>query len=254
MTIGKRKHLKVPLKEMLKNSELGYMMGVIFGDAYLNRRTIVLICVDKDFALKFKKSIESVFKLKANFQVRKNNSYKQGFYYKIIFYSIKAVLILKQLKVYFLNYKIQKEMARKFIRGFVDSEGNVGLREIRISNTNFGLLKYVQKLLKKFSIFSKIREANKPQKLRYKQPYGLFISKYQNIKLFYKEIGFGILRKENKLKSMLSQYHTTPKDKYNKIIKMRKKGLIYKKIREEVNIPESTIYSWCNKIRKPILE
>ncbi len=252
MTIGKRKHLKVPLKEMLKNSELGYVMGVIFGDAYLGKNVVNLISVDKDFALRFKKSIESVFKLKANFYLRKDEKYKQGFYYQILLFSINAISILKTLKISFLNYKMNKEMARKFIQGFVDSEGNVGRREIRISNCNLLIHKRIQKLFKKFKINSKIRKTKPTSKN--KNHYLSVISKYKNIKLFYKEISFSILRKEEKLKSMLSQYHTTPKDKYNKILKMREGGLFYKQICKKFNIPYSTIYSWCNKIRKPILE
>jgi len=144
---------------------LSYVLGVCFGDGtvykmwcrHLNRHRyeVALHVRNKIFAESFKAALE-----KQGFKVRlyTYNGWWHVFANSKIFYRYFSTLTLNDLR----SILKSDELAKAFIRGFYESEGSYCLcyhkrwnyfNEILvISNTNLGLLKLIQELLRRWGI------------------------------------------------------------------------------------------------------
>jgi len=210
-------HNKYVLPNSTKNisPELGYIIGVILGDGWINIKKggLGLNVKDKDFADFFfenlkkwskktpKKSIVRGYVKKfPNGKVSRIS--KQ---YKVVLWSVDAVNFITNLlkpikfnrKTKYTNlkwiYKTPKKFKKMVLRGLFDSEGMVGIYKtsnyLSFKNSDYEIHDLFIKLCSDFGIKAK----------RWKDD--TRISSKQHILRFYKKIGITIKRKRDKLKS-----------------------------------------------------
>jgi intein-encoded DNA endonuclease-like protein len=132
--------------------ELAYVIGVVLGDGSLNRqgynRRIRLQSVDLDFVLEFDRRLSEVLGTRRHtpwFDTKRREIHIEA----------SSVLLhgflnqpWRRLKPWIYHCKACVSM---FLRGFFDSEECVEVSgRISCSNTDLGLLKYIQQLLRRF--------------------------------------------------------------------------------------------------------
>jgi len=220
LSINLPKHHQINKNAGVLNGDLAYIMGVIEGDGHCRKRKteertsgeIILKVKDLDFAKEFESRLRNWSGIQPKFWER------NGFFH-VGLYSIDAVDIIQNIdlkKVVNLNKRIKAN----FLRGMYDSEGGVlGVnlnkrkfvcRWIHFSNNNEKIIATVSKLLKDFGINHKIRSrihsGFKSKKLQYE----ILIFGQENLKRFYKNIGFSIKRKINKLLKVINSYGKHP--------------------------------------------
>jgi intein-encoded DNA endonuclease-like protein len=240
------------------SSDLGYILGAVVGDGFINDSSIGMNIKDKDFALSFKEAFEREFKKEG----------KLHFYnglWRIIFHSVELVKSFRNFDTINLVNKGNKEVKGAFLRGFFDSEGSVYLRIIRgkgissrrieISNKNYELLSFCKNLLEGLEI--KTREIEKRiRKERMLKNRILPVSEYfrftlkedkNNFLRFRNLVGFSINRKQEKLEAIINSY-LTYRSKWgnlkNEVLEFRKNNR-YTEVRKKFNfLPKSTINRW----------
>lgn len=196
------------------NKNFGYIIGVLKGDGFLDKNSIILNVKDKDFALVFKNKLENEFKKKCRLN-RYNGLWRVSLHSR--FHS-------KLLKIY--NYKrIAKEnnsVKRMFLLGFFDSEGSayfrkstgVTDRKVELVNTDIKLLRFCKDLLEELGI--KTRKIDKrirhERKLKGRTlPITVFYrftltESKENFIKFRDLVGFSIKRKNKVLNEIISTY------------------------------------------------
>jgi intein-encoded DNA endonuclease-like protein len=221
---------RIPSLELLEPSEdLAYVIGMRLGDgsAWEKRRVykgyreagtiegiIELKAKDKEFV------DESAIRVARVLGCRPPKVYfdaSTGRYHfmiesRTLYELLKKPINIKKLRRYIEH--CPKCMAA-FLRGFFDSEGSVrddGV--ITVGNSNYRLLKYVQKLLRKFGIAAKgpelvhrqgsIMSIEGRKQRRRRNVYRIYIRPRDAIK-FYRWIGFTIRRKQKRLEEYLKR-------------------------------------------------
>jgi intein-encoded DNA endonuclease-like protein len=209
--------------ELKPSPELAYVIGVVLGDAFTSAKryirkgimyTIALKAKDKEFVEEFARCIAIVLNRPPN-KIRYERSTGQYIVEaksKPLYELLRKSANLKKLRKYIEHCK--KCMAA-FLRGFFDSEGSVSkYGYITLCNSNYGLLKYVQRLLKRFGIEStgpwprkvKGKPMHDPrtgkQYPRNTDCYEIYIRASSNAD-FYRCIGFTIQRKRKRLEEYL---------------------------------------------------
>ena len=232
--------------------EFAYILGVVHGDGFINVRpsggTIGLKVKDQDFAIKFKKDLESWSELTV-----KSKS-QDGFYY-VNLYSTKFSKIVRDFNVKnILNFN--DNLKYHYLRGLFDSDGGIvgnnlnyrrkAKRWIHFSNNNKEIIGLVSNLLKEFGlkhfIKSRIHSGFGSKKIQYE----VKIYKFKDIFYFYKNINFCIARKQKRLKEVIESYNYYPKSLFNKAKELHKnKG--YRKVAKELDIPKGVVYGWLFK-------
>lgn len=177
------------------SAKLSYILGAILGDGCVREREIIFAVADKEFC-------QTVFShILAIQETGKNPSIKRhrvGFALCINSKSL-ATFIRKWENV----QKVATAFPSAFIKGFVDAEGNISEKRIRIFNTNRNLLLFVKTLLARVGICSRL----KLWKRNYGQPlYFLTISRKENLVRYYENIGFSIVRKIQYLEKAVEDY------------------------------------------------
>ena len=150
---------RVPLIIDIKKSEFAYVVGVFLGDGSIRlpKGEMRLNVKDKEFATKFKDSVEICCNIRGRFIERSDDRInKRVTKYQVNFNSInlaKFIQNYKDKKQYINDFNI-KEQQIEFLRGMYDSEGNIFYNEkkwhhcqIRIVSTNKELLQYIYNLL-----------------------------------------------------------------------------------------------------------
>jgi len=218
LPIQKVKYKKLKRGYNSLSNNLAYILGVILGDGHLAIMENVkrpsyytlLKVKDKDFALEFKKRLENWSGHKVKYYLHKN-----GFYYSIL-YSKDATKFLKSFNINQI-LKSKKKIKYHFLKGLFDSEGCIAgsnlqkrryaTRIIKFFNNKSKIIKLVSKILKEIginhSIRSRIHSGFGSQKLQYE----ITICGKENLYKFYKDIGFSIKRKQNKLIKVLNSYN-----------------------------------------------
>ncbi|MFH1823445.1 MAG: LAGLIDADG family homing endonuclease [archaeon] len=217
LSINKQKHhiIKKDIKKL--TNELAYILGVILGDGYCyikksKRRTngvIGLHVKDKDFADEFKKILYRWCLIKP-----KKHFGERG--YIVGLYSIDCARIILN---YDINKIIKSSLKKKslFLKGLFDSEGAViGLnlqkrqfakRWIHFSNSNKEIIKIVEILLKDFKINFKLKSRGHSGFGSKRLQYEIIFYGKDNLKKFFKSIGFSIKRKQQLLLKILNSYN-----------------------------------------------
>jgi len=241
------------LPDLTPSPQLSYVIGVRLGDGtvYHNKKyrnyEVKLKAKDREFVEHFQYCLSKVSRRKVSLYKTKDGFWEAKASSKPLY------LFLKTKRV--TNYRsIIERFPSEFIRGFADSEGNVSYSNdkyayvrITMSNTNFRVLEFVQKLLlKNFKIFSSltIKGVTKGKKTAY----DLVISRQLDVATFARFIGFTIKRKMRKLSNVFKNEEKMLKrlELYEQAIMLKRQGLGTRKISKILGVSRSTVQSWLS--------
>lgn len=216
------KNNKLSKKATFLSKELAYILGVIYGDGHVRdgknykrgSGQILLKVRDKDFALEFQKILKKWSNFDVKFFLDKRN------FYNSVLYSTDAALFLMNFDLDRIS-KASNVIQGFFLKGLFDSEGSIAgsnldqpqiaTRYVGFYNNNKKIVDLVSRLLKciniKHSVRSRVHSGFGSKKIQYE----LYISGSQNMYSFYKNIGFSIKRKQEKLKKVLNSYKIHPR-------------------------------------------
>lgn len=196
--------------------DLAYIFGTIKGDGHYRKRKtlertsaeIILKVKNSDFAKEFEK------KLRKWSGIQPKIGQKNGEFY-VALYSVDAVNIIQKInleKIITSNKKVKAN----FLKGLYDSEGGVcgtnlnrrrfACRWIYFSNSDKKIIKTVSRLLKDFKISCKIKSRIHSGFESKKRQYEILIFGLENLEKFYKNIGFSIRSKKDKLIEVIRSY------------------------------------------------
>lgn len=191
----------INLADLKPSLDLSYILGVMQGDGSVfktNKKSyrISLACKDMDFMKFYLKCLRKVLKRKYPFWKERDNFYK-------------TQSSSKELYEYLISerwVKVAEILPKQFIRGFFDSEGWVDINSKRVcaANSNLEIIVFTNVLLKRCGI--KTQKIQKRDFKKYKTMYEIRFAGKNNLEIFQKNIGFSILRKNQRLKELLSKY------------------------------------------------
>jgi intein-encoded DNA endonuclease-like protein len=209
----------IPLPELLKPSEgLGYVIGVRLGDGYTREKNhdyiIGLKAKDKEFVEEFGRRLGNVLGRRP---IRPRFRKDTGVYFaeassKTLYELLRKPVDLKRIRKYVEHCK---KCTATFLRGLFDSEGYVSKEGyIYLHNTNYEVLVYAQRLLRRFGIESTgpwphvqkgttihDHRAGKQYKTN-EDCYYIYIPT-ESLPKFYRYVGFTIRRKQKRLEDYL---------------------------------------------------
>ena len=214
------------LNIMKKSDEkLPYIIGIVIGDgcfykvikngSYVQGR-VVLGVKDKELAEYFANISSKIFEKKKKYKVRWS---KQQNVYVVEFCSKELVeLLSKPLPELDSIIKI---CPINFLKGIFDAEGCISIKtqnkrlypRLFLTNSNLELISYIKNLLENYSIKSTIQKNTLPGKIKIinnrktatrKICYNLCIENIKGVKKFSEIIDFTIIRKQEKLKKVVS--------------------------------------------------
>jgi intein-encoded DNA endonuclease-like protein len=218
---------RIPSLELLEPSEdLAYVIGAFCGDGcaieWRGHAIIWLNAKDKEFVEEFAIRMGRVLNrppLKVGFKRQ------AGYYYikvesKTLYELLKKPIDLEKLRKYIEHCD---KCSAAFLRGFFDAEGCITKTgSIRVANTNYQLLKYIQSLLGRFGVVTtgphlqspreRIIQVKGKQYVQRHDVYEVYVKRSCNME-FYKYIGFTIKRKQERLVNHLTgrlKYQPTP--------------------------------------------
>ena len=229
---GKLKSLKLKKKIKLQFGEsFAYTLGVLCGDGYVGEYSVRLECQDINFAKTFLKNGERAFGIQASFSGKRG---KTGLYY-VTFHSRNLANALRSsYKTRCKYWEVPREIMEGsdglktgFLKGFVDSEGHVGLSltktsyvtknganrfclslqgYVHLSSTNEKGIKKVASLLRDLGIKVHVYPIRQNGEWRISTIKNKF-----NLRLFKKLIDFRTARDRERLKFLISNVHYSPK-------------------------------------------
>ncbi len=195
------------------SNDMAYVLGVLFGDAYLINdkrcRFIELKSKDIAFVEKFSSCLSRLLRKENGWKIQ-TLTHAGRRYFKVRIGSTRLCDFLSQKLIKFKKLITHNESTMaSFVRGFSDSEGwpsrHWGKICVDMANTNRDVLEYVVRLLGKLGIESRIYTNKERRKIFHtsagtfvprKICYRLWISKRKSVKRFGDLIGFSIQRKQ----------------------------------------------------------
>lgn len=229
--------------------EFAYSLGALIGDGFISFPRIGggwvgLSVKDKDFAEYFKEKIDKWSRKKSRL------FFYRGFW-KVHLTSVVVATVFKKFDIkkivtYTMGIKCM------FLKGLFDSEGTVDLKAktIRFYNSDLKLINIVRNLLESIGIETRLlkRESEihriEGREFLVKPVYCIYISRYKNIKTFYENIEFSILRKQKILRSCLETYSYVPEKWTKKDIELLESSIKLK------NLENKSINSISKEIAK----
>jgi intein-encoded DNA endonuclease-like protein len=206
---------RIPLLELLEPSEdLGYVIGVRLGDGYTYEKSrsyvIGLKAKDKEFVEEFGRRLGNILGRRPIRPWKDTKTYTVKAASKTLYELLRKPVDLKRIRKYVEHCK---KCTAAFLRGLFDSEGCVSKNGyIYLHNTNYELLVYAQRLLRRFGIEStgpwpstKKGTTKYIRGKRYKTNedcYYIYI-RAESLPKFYRFIGFTIRRKQKRLEEYL---------------------------------------------------
>ena len=199
---------------LISSSELSYLIGVRYGDGFLDKYSFKLEVKDKDFAEEFARCAGVVMNRKYEVKPTRN-----GKYFSVAVYS----RVLREfLELSLLDHSewVEPDYPADFIRGFMDSEGSPKLNGgIHGYGTDKDVLYYISSLLEFYfnitssvttpassiNLIGKIRGYLRGRPVISRKICHAFcitggLSAYEK---FYWDIGFSIARKNELLEKLL---------------------------------------------------
>lgn len=216
LEVSPPKHHQIKKSAELLTEDLAYILGVIEGDGYCRKREapertsgeIILKVKNSDFAQEFKKKLKWWSGIPPKIW-QKNREFH------VELYSVDAVDIIQGIHLNEITLS-SKKIKANFLKGLYDSEGGVtgenlnkrrfACRWIHFSNKNKKIIKIVSRLLKDFKINHKIKSRIHSGFGSKKLQYEILIFGLENFKEFYKNIGFSIKYKKDKLLEVINSY------------------------------------------------
>ena len=172
------------------------------GDGWFGVRSVHLATIDEDWALYFLKVLKEWSTINPTLTVKKNIPYSDLF--QVNLYSRFVMEFLKDNKP--TNFV-------EFLKGFFDAEGSFCFskkdHKIRLYNTNLMLLQEIKGFLSEKGIKSYIYRTHSkeyPNRFSAKPCYALEITNNKGVFWFYKNIGFRIGRKQERLEEWWRGY------------------------------------------------
>ena len=225
----------------------GYILGVLFGDGYINVNSIGMNAKDEDFILMFKACLEEYFK-------RECKIYRYSGLWRVELHSRHLAGMMKNS-----DYRIIRDQTNlckgAFLRGFFDSEGSayffkkrgVRNRKVEICNTNLELMEFCKLLLNDLGIETlRIERRIRGERTirgRTLKPFVFYRTTLRenkrNLENFKERVGFSIDRKQKNLDKMISTYaieHTDWGDLKEDVISLKGDKTYY--------VPKGTIDCW----------
>lgn len=201
------------------NERWGYFLGMFLGDGNIGQNESVNISCDSrenivDLMYEFGKSI--------GLSISIGKSDKRNTNGTCVHFSSRNLKWLlsnrfgfnggkfkKNLNVPIQIWKSPKSVVREFIKGLFDADGTAGYTDhstgISFTTKNKQLAEEIQLLLLGFGIISGIRDRFNT---RYQRTYYTLYLNRQASDIFYKEIGFACIKKQERLKSIISKPHS----------------------------------------------
>ncbi|MEK6904138.1 MAG: LAGLIDADG family homing endonuclease, partial [Nanoarchaeota archaeon] len=179
---------------------------------------------------------------------------KEGLH-QINLYSVDACRIVNNFDLNEIP-KLDRELQFIFLRGLFDSDGGVigknlnfrkeAKRWIHFSNNNALLIKIVRVIFDdmkiKYSISKRIHSGFGSKKWQYE----IKIYNLKGIFKYYKNIGFSIKRKQEKLKEVIDSYQHYSYKTFKKAQELHKK-MGFRKVAKALNINPGIVYGWLFK-------
>lgn len=203
-----RNEITLPSK---MNKELAFILGALVSEGSFHNKQILFNNKDNEFYDKVKRSILSQFK---GIQLYERNI--KGNCTELSIYEQKAVMFLeniglkrksKEKEIPFSILQSKKEHITSFLKALFEGDGSVSTfvdkrhngKSIQVAydSNSEELIKQLKSLLLNFGIVS-----NNPYEDKRSNCFKLYLSSYDNISKFYKEIGFFSKRKNLKLKTI----------------------------------------------------
>jgi intein-encoded DNA endonuclease-like protein len=203
--------------ELLKPSEdLGYVIGVRLGDGYISEKSssyvIGLQAKDKEFVEEFGRCLGNVLGRGPIRPWKDAGIYTAEAKSKILYELLRKPVDIKRIRIYIEHCP---KCIAAFLRGLFDSEGYVNKNGyITLYNTDYEVLVYAQRLLRRFGIESTgpwlhvqkgtIMHDHRTGK-QYKANedcYYVYI-RAESLPKFYRYVGFTIRRKQKRLEDYL---------------------------------------------------
>jgi len=227
--INRRKRLKAVARISKFDEDLGYIVGVLFGDGSAvdlgNRGYLELRTTNKSFAMAFSNALLNYTNIKPKYYTRicnktlngrayKNVKFYEIFYYKLFFTKNIIKLFGKTTtKDWKINVPKIKSYGTPFckgmIRGLFDSEGTfwIGQRKttnygsLEFSTTNKKGAKSLHKLLTSMGFAVNFNTFNRKNGVI---EYKIRSKKLSTIRKFCEEIGFNVDCKQQKLQTFIT--------------------------------------------------
>lgn len=251
------------------NNKYSYILGCLFGDAFIRKSMIWRVkknkyadyysfgmtSVDKEFIIFFKECLISCgCNGSMNIRTWKSNVKTWKDQYEVYVHDQEFINNLLAKKN---SFNFNSDINFDFLKGLIDSEGCIRINrksydsDIMYVSTNKELLEGC-KIFMESNGFKNVRLKCDRRKNR-KDVYEVYISTYPNMKLFKDKIGFTIHRKAARLETVLKEYEVKIKDseKYIKAIELRKNGKTIPFINRELGVPIGTLLGWIYYKRKP---
>jgi intein-encoded DNA endonuclease-like protein len=213
---------RIPSLELLKPSEdLANVIGVVLGDGFIVERKhcysyiIGLEAKDKEFVEDFGRRLGKIlgrepYKPWIN---ARTGRYRIEITSRILYELLRKPVDLKRIRRYVEHCP---KCAAAFLRGLFDSEGCIGKdgRYIKLYNTDYEVLVYAQKLLRRFGIEATGPWPDKQKGTTMHDPrtrkqyktkkdcYYIYIGA-ESLPKFYRYVGFTIRRKQKRLEDYL---------------------------------------------------
>jgi intein-encoded DNA endonuclease-like protein len=196
------------------SEDLGYVIGVRLGDGYTYEKSrsyvIGLKAKDKEFVEEFGRRLGNILGRRPIRPWKDTKTYTVKAASKTLYELLRKPVDLKRIRKYVEHCK---KCTAAFLRGLFDSEGCVSKNGyIYLHNTNYELLVYAQRLLRRFGIEStgpwpstKKGTTKYIRGKRYKTNedcYYIYI-RAESLPKFYRFIGFTIRRKQKRLEEYL---------------------------------------------------
>jgi intein-encoded DNA endonuclease-like protein len=212
---------RIPSLGLLKPSEdLANVIGVRLGDGYTSEKShdyiIGLKAKDKEFVEDFGRRLGNVLGRKPIRPQKEAEKYVAEARSKTLYELLRKPVDLKRIKKYVEHCK---KCTAAFLRGLFDSEGRVSKNGyITLYNTNYELLVYAQKLLRKrFGIESTgpwphvqkgttIYNPRTGKQYKAKNDCYYIYIRAESLPKFYRYIGFTVRRKQKRLEEYLRRY------------------------------------------------
>lgn len=258
-----------------KGIAFGEILGTIPSDAYfgiINKRlyNYILASKDKEFVQRISGNFAE-FNIKVKIHRRKSSLW----YIETCRRWFKGFLpyLRKEGNKWIFSEKVLNSSSAVFkaaiIRSFADAEGSATCttkdgkyfsRKVVMYNSIKILLSQIQTMLKKIRVNSYIHLARneraakiKHQIIKFSTTFALIVTGQSDIKKFYNEVGFGIPRKMEKLKEIISSYKCKDYsiEDYKKAFHLFEQFRSCKKVANEMGINTQVIRGWIIYGTKP---
>jgi len=214
---GSRPRLNYTPIDTTPSAELAYVVGVILGDGNVQKDQrhydVRLITKDEEFALEFKKNLSKLLRGgKIRLYRRRDKRPGRSPLWVVEACSKALYDYIRALSPYSLR-ELSFAYPSEFLRGFFDSEGGVYIIKGRwgmvyADNTDKRLLELVcQVASEKFNIQFKMRPEKRKARKGRRPVYRIAIYRRDQILLFYRNIGFTIKRKAERLKRLVEVFN-----------------------------------------------